>query len=114
MTNARAPQLQVTSALTLVLLGQLKTCTILMGGVLFFDATPEPTAIMGACLAMVCIAMHTYLSSGSERHEKGCDAAPQAVGGVYPTPTLASTNTLAVNGDDFPEKSALLQQVSTR
>ena len=60
--------LGVTSALTLVLLGQLKSCGALLAGALLFDATPNAKATAGAATAVSCICLYTLLKLHDQRH----------------------------------------------
>ena len=63
--------LGTTSALALVLLGQLKTCSVLLAGVVLFDAAPKPVAILGAAGAVTSIGLYT----GVKMHEKSVGVA---------------------------------------
>ena len=53
--------LGVTNALALVLLGQMKTCSVLLVGFLVFDAQPNATVLAGAALAVVSLAVYAGL-----------------------------------------------------
>lgn len=53
--------LGATSALSLVLLGQLKTCAVLLAGVMLFDAKPNLQAELGAATAILCIGWYAVL-----------------------------------------------------
>ena len=51
-----------TSATSHVVLGQFKTCVILLGGFLLFQANPGPKSICGATMALSGMAMYTFLN----------------------------------------------------
>lgn len=53
---------RATSATTHVVLGQFKTCVILLGGFLLFGSNPGPTSILGAITALVGMSFYTYLN----------------------------------------------------
>ncbi|XP_059634560.1 nucleotide-sugar uncharacterized transporter 2 isoform X2 [Cornus florida] len=54
--------LGATSAITHVVLGQFKTCVILLGGFLLFGSNPGSTSICGAITALVGMSFYTYLN----------------------------------------------------
>ncbi|PIM98327.1 Glucose-6-phosphate/phosphate and phosphoenolpyruvate/phosphate antiporter [Handroanthus impetiginosus] len=54
--------LGATSATTHVVLGQFKTCVILLGGFLLFGSNPGMTSILGAATALVGMSFYTYLN----------------------------------------------------
>ncbi|CAK9157523.1 unnamed protein product [Ilex paraguariensis] len=56
-----------TSATTHVVLGQFKTCVILLGGFLLFGSNPGPTSIFGAITALVGMSFYTYLNLLSQQ-----------------------------------------------
>lgn len=60
--------LGATSALSLVLLGQLKTCAVLVAGVLLFDAPPRRAAVLGASVAILSIGWYALLKVSSAMH----------------------------------------------
>lgn len=49
------------SALAHVLLGQVKTCSVIVAGAIFYDAQPTARGITGASLALVAITMYSLL-----------------------------------------------------
>ena len=49
------------SALAHVLLGQVKTCSVIVAGTLFYDASPTPKGIAGASLALIAITSYSLL-----------------------------------------------------
>ncbi|KAL6977830.1 hypothetical protein U1Q18_026615 [Sarracenia purpurea var. burkii] len=54
--------LGATSATTHVVLGQFKTCAILLGGFFLFGSNPGTTSICGALTALVGMSFYTYLN----------------------------------------------------
>ncbi|KAK1275704.1 hypothetical protein QJS04_geneDACA004074 [Acorus gramineus] len=54
--------LGATSATTHAVLGQFKTCIILLGGFLLFNSNPGLTSICGAATALAGMSMYTYLN----------------------------------------------------
>ncbi|KAK9705382.1 hypothetical protein RND81_07G052300 [Saponaria officinalis] len=61
--------LGATSAITHVVLGQFKTCVILIGGYLLFSSNPGITSICGAITALLGMSIYTYLNMhSSEQH----------------------------------------------
>ncbi|XP_010246387.1 PREDICTED: uncharacterized membrane protein At1g06890-like [Nelumbo nucifera] len=54
--------LGATSATTHVVLGQFKTCVILLGGFLLFGSNPGITSICGAVTALAGMSVYTYLN----------------------------------------------------
>eukprot|EP01018_Ginkgo_biloba_P007843 Gb_13207 [translate_table: standard] len=54
--------LGATSATTHVVLGQFKTCVILIGGYLVFQSNPGPKSLCGATMALSGMAFYTYLN----------------------------------------------------
>ncbi|XP_052183527.1 nucleotide-sugar uncharacterized transporter 2 isoform X2 [Diospyros lotus] len=54
--------LGATSATTHVVLGQFKTCAILLGGFVLFGSNPGATSIYGAVTALVGMSLYTYLN----------------------------------------------------
>ena len=49
------------SALAHVLLGQVKTCSVIVAGALFYDASPTPRGITGASVALAAITGYSLL-----------------------------------------------------
>ncbi|CAH9140960.1 unnamed protein product [Cuscuta epithymum] len=56
-----------TSATTHVVLGQFKTCVILLAGFLLFGSNPGVTSILGATTALVGMTIYTYLNLKSKQ-----------------------------------------------
>ncbi|MCO5594579.1 hypothetical protein L7F22_048612 [Adiantum nelumboides] len=54
--------LGATCATTHVVLGQFKTCVILLGGFLLFEANPGAKSLCGATMALSGMAMYTFLT----------------------------------------------------
>ena len=69
--------LGVTSALALVLLGQLKTCGTLLAGILVFDAPPNAKVAAGSATAIGCIAWYTFLKMGDGRRSESVETSAQ-------------------------------------
>lgn len=60
---------RATSATTHVVLGQFKTCVILLGGFLLFGSNPGTTSICGAITALSGMSIYTYLNlQSSQQH----------------------------------------------
>lgn len=59
--------LGATSATTHVVLGQFKTCVILLGGFLLFGSNPGLTSILGAMFALGGMSFYTYLNLHSQQ-----------------------------------------------
>lgn len=49
-----------------MVLGQFKTCVILLGGFLLFGSNPGITSIMGAVVALAGMSAYTYLNLQSQ------------------------------------------------
>ncbi|KAL5698015.1 hypothetical protein ACHQM5_029104 [Ranunculus cassubicifolius] len=61
--------LGATSATTHVVLGQFKTCVILLGGFLVFGSNPGLTSICGAITALLGMSVYTYLGSQQQQQQ---------------------------------------------
>jgi solute carrier family 35 protein E3 len=70
--------LGATSAVSVVLLGQCKTCSILLGGYLFFDARPRVQTLAGAALALTSVAAFTCISLAEQAQSQRVARAAQA------------------------------------
>ena len=55
--------LGTTSALALVLLGQMKTCSVLLAGLFLFDAVPNRKSVAGATAAVLGIGFYTLIKA---------------------------------------------------
>ncbi|CAL9180396.1 unnamed protein product [Musa hybrid cultivar] len=66
--------LGATSATSHVVLGQFKTCVILLGGFLLFDSKPGISSICGAVTALGGMSLYTYLNL-STSHKQGAKPA---------------------------------------
>ncbi|KAG0473930.1 hypothetical protein HPP92_015787 [Vanilla planifolia] len=53
---------RATSATSHVVLGQFKTCVIMMGGYLFFNSDPGMVSLCGAVVALSGMTVYTYLN----------------------------------------------------
>ena len=62
--------LGVTNALALVLLGQLKTCAVLLAGYLLFDAAPNSRVLGGATTAMSSLCAYAWLKLRDTRQKQ--------------------------------------------
>lgn len=58
---------RATSATTHVVLGQFKTCVILLGGFFLFGSNPGITSILGAIVALAGMSAYTYLNLQSAK-----------------------------------------------
>lgn len=68
--------LGATSATSHVVLGQFKTCVILLGGYLLFNSNPGMSSICGAITALAGMSLYTYLNiSGSD--QQAAKASPR-------------------------------------
>lgn len=72
-----APSNRATSATTHVVLGQFKTCVILLGGFLLFGSNPGTTSILGAATALVGMSFYTYLNLHS-KHQSAKSSSRQS------------------------------------
>ncbi|KAF6161752.1 hypothetical protein GIB67_013829 [Kingdonia uniflora] len=61
--------LGATSATSHVVLGQFKTCVILLGGFLLFGSNPGRTSICGAVTALAGMSVYTYLNLLSSQYQ---------------------------------------------
>lgn len=68
---------RATSATSHVVLGQFKTCVILLGGLLLFDSNPGISSICGAVTALGGMSLYTYLNL-STSHKQGAKPAKWA------------------------------------
>ncbi|KAK9097442.1 hypothetical protein Sjap_022939 [Stephania japonica] len=60
--------LGATSATTHVVLGQFKTCVILLGGFILFGSNPGSTSLCGAIIALAGMSVYTYLNLANPKH----------------------------------------------
>ncbi|KDP46643.1 hypothetical protein JCGZ_13599 [Jatropha curcas] len=63
--------LGATSAISHVVLGQFKTCVVLLGNYYVFGANPGPTSIFGAFTAIAGMSAYTYLNLSSAKSQAG-------------------------------------------
>ncbi|KAJ7515738.1 hypothetical protein O6H91_22G025500 [Diphasiastrum complanatum] len=79
--------LGATSATTHVVLGQFKTCVILLGGFIFFHSNPGLKSLSGATMALSGMALYTFLNlregndSGSNKSTLKSHAKPNRIHG---------------------------------
>lgn len=67
-----------TSAITHVVLGQFKTCVILLGNYYVFGSNPGRTSISGAFAAIGGMSFYTYLNLQNQKQQQGKNAPKQA------------------------------------
>ncbi|KAJ8420092.1 hypothetical protein Cgig2_027348 [Carnegiea gigantea] len=60
--------LGATSAITHVVLGQFKTCVIVLGGYILFGSNPGLTSLCGAITALLGMSIYTYLNLHASNH----------------------------------------------
>lgn len=58
---------RATSAISHVVLGQFKTCVILLGGFILFNSNPGILSICGAITALAGMSLYTYLNLPDSR-----------------------------------------------
>ncbi|RWR91477.1 hypothetical protein CKAN_02063200 [Cinnamomum micranthum f. kanehirae] len=68
--------LGATSATTHVVLGQFKTCVILLGGFILFHSNPGITSICGAITALAAMSVYTYLNL-PDSHQQATKESPR-------------------------------------
>ncbi|RZC71214.1 hypothetical protein C5167_034397 [Papaver somniferum] len=69
--------LGATSATTHVVLGQFKTCVILLGGFLIFGSNPGVTSICGATAALAGMSVYTYLNLLNSQKQQPTKTSPR-------------------------------------
>jgi solute carrier family 35 protein E3 len=62
---------RATSAISHVVLGQFKTCVVLLGNYYIFGSNPGATSICGALTAIVGMSCYTYLSICNPKPQTG-------------------------------------------
>ncbi|XP_057980891.1 nucleotide-sugar uncharacterized transporter 2-like [Malania oleifera] len=70
--------LGATSATTHVVLGQFKTCVILLGGFLFFGSNPGWVSLCGAITALAGMSAYTFLNLHSSPQQSGKNSFPSS------------------------------------
>ncbi|KAG0473935.1 hypothetical protein HPP92_015270 [Vanilla planifolia] len=68
--------LGATSATSHVVLGQFKTCVIMMGGYLFFNSDPGMVSLCGAIVALSGMTVYTYLNLRSSHDSAAVNKQP--------------------------------------
>lgn len=66
-----------TSATTHVVLGQFKTCVILLGGFIMFGSNPGSTSICGALTALVGMSFYTHLNLKRSAQQQSGKTSPR-------------------------------------
>lgn len=80
MVNVRHIGYRATSATTHVVLGQFKTCAILLGGFFLFGSNPGTISICGAITALVGMSFYTYLNLNPQQQlMKATSRQPQYI-----------------------------------
>uniref|UniRef100_A0A7N1A989 Sugar phosphate transporter domain-containing protein n=1 Tax=Kalanchoe fedtschenkoi TaxID=63787 RepID=A0A7N1A989_KALFE len=69
--------LAATSAITHVVLGQFKTCVILLGGFFLFGSNPGVVSICGAITALAGMSVYTYLNALSSQSTQQLKTSPK-------------------------------------
>jgi solute carrier family 35 protein E3 len=59
-----------TSALTHVLLGQLKTCVVIWCGFLFFAQVPSARSLLGAAIVVVSVVVYTKFNLNEQNAKR--------------------------------------------
>ncbi|KAK4415333.1 Nucleotide-sugar uncharacterized transporter 2 [Sesamum alatum] len=85
--------LGATSATTHVVLGQFKTCVILLGGFLLFGSNPGLTSILGAATALIGMSFYTCLNLQSRQQSAKVSSRQSAL------PLLSKSKLSKENGD---------------
>ncbi|KAK3038276.1 hypothetical protein RJ639_029864 [Escallonia herrerae] len=85
-----------TSATTHVILGQFKTCVILLGGFFLFGSNPGKTSICGAIVAIVGMSFYTHLNL--HRQQDSAKASPRQSSFSLPKSKLSKENGESDNG----------------
>lgn len=68
--NIALHRCSATSATSHVVLGQFKTCVILLGGYLIFNSDPGIVSILGAVVALCGMTVYTLLSVKESREKQ--------------------------------------------
>ncbi|XP_074269449.1 nucleotide-sugar uncharacterized transporter 2-like [Silene latifolia] len=94
--------LGATSAITHVVLGQFKTCVILIGGYVLFGSNPGVTSIFGAITALLGMSIYTYLNMHtSDQHSNKTNSRPSSFS--LPKSKLSKENGETHDENDGPE-----------
>lgn len=92
VANGRA-----TSAITHVVLGQFKTCVILLAGYVLFQSNPGLKSLAGATMALTGMAVYTYL--GLKKKEEKKEANPVSAKQPLRFPNEITSNNRFSPGD---------------
>eukprot|EP00250_Pteridium_aquilinum_P014452 c22000_g1_i1 orf=443-1636(+) len=96
--------LGATSATSHVVLGQFKTCVILLGGFILFHANPGPKSLCGATMALSGMAMYTFLNVKQEgNYETSGKQVPHKQAGFSNLRPHNKVNKLFVENVDVKE-----------
>lgn len=94
--------LGATSATTHVVLGQFKTCVILLGGFLLFGSNPGSTSICGAITALFGMSVYTYLNLHGSQQQPNKIASRQGSFALSKS-KLSKENSNSDDGDHAAE-----------
>lgn len=89
--------LGATSATTHVVLGQFKTCVILLGGYLLFDSDPGVVSIGGAVVALSGMSVYTSLNLNESQENTSKQLPKQSLPSPKPKSTSGDSTDLNVN-----------------
>ncbi|KAJ0962234.1 hypothetical protein J5N97_030062 [Dioscorea zingiberensis] len=87
-----------TSATSHVVLGQFKTCVILLGGFLLFNSVPGITSIYGAVTALAGMSLYTYLNL-QDAHKQAAKAVTQQSSSPITKSRLTKERSESCNGE---------------
>ncbi|KAK2431986.1 hypothetical protein P8452_45037 [Trifolium repens] len=89
--------LGATSATTHVVLGQFKTCVILLGGYLLFDSDPGIVSIGGAVVALTGMSVYTTFNLQESQENAGKQLPKHSLPPPKPKPDSEDNKDLSVN-----------------
>lgn len=84
--------LGATSAITHVVLGQFKTCVILLGGFLVFGSNPGTVSIFGAVAALAGMSVYAYLNVQTSQQQPLSKTSPRQAPFTLPKSKLSKEN----------------------
>ncbi|KAJ0089849.1 hypothetical protein Patl1_14126 [Pistacia atlantica] len=90
LTTGVCFSVKATSAISHVVLGQFKTCVILLGNYYLFGSNPGTTSICGAFVAIAGMTFYTYLNLYNKKQQSG-KASPRN-GSSLPKSKLSKEN----------------------
>ncbi|RRT48866.1 hypothetical protein B296_00034968 [Ensete ventricosum] len=98
---------RATSATSHVVLGQFKTCVILLGGFFLFDSNPGISSICGAVTALGGMSLYTYLNL-STSHKQGAKPATSHKQSAFPPAKFGlSKGSINFRGGDSTSEAVL-------